>query len=253
MSESLFHNTLLYSWLGLAAITFPVLFFVAAPYGRYTRSSWGPRIDRTWGWVIMEAPSSLGILLFFILGNRHANLTAWIFLLIWQAHYIHRAFIFPFRMRGEAKRLTLVTVALGVVFNLGNSYLNGRYLFTLSPLYPAQWLLEPRFLVGAALFFLGLSINIRADNTLIRLRTPGDKGYRIPRGGLFEYVSCPNYLGELIEWFGWALATWSLSGLTFALWTAANLAPRARTHHRWYRKQFADYPERRKALVPYLF
>jgi hypothetical protein len=44
-------------------------------------------------------------------------------------------------------------------------------------------------------------------------------------------VSCPNYLGEILEWIGWAIATWSLAGWVFAIWTMANLAPRAFTNH----------------------
>ncbi len=83
-----------------------------------------------------------------------------------------------------------------------------------------------------------------------RPRSPGETGYRIPRGFLFEKISCPNYLGEVVEWTGWALAAWSLPGLSFAVWTAANLLPRALTHHRRYRKTFPDYPADRKAIVP---
>ena len=49
---------------------------------------------------------------------------------------------------------------------------------------------------------------------------------------------------------GWALATWSLPGLAFAVWTVANLVPRARANHRWYRGRFPDYPKERRALVP---
>ena len=58
---------------------------------------------------------------------------------------------------------------------------------------------------------------------------------------------------EIVEWLGWALLTWSPAGLAFAAWTMANLVPRARAHHRWYRERFPDYPARRKALVPGLF
>ena len=72
----------------------------------------------------------------------------------------------------------------------------------------------------------------------------------MPHGELYRWISCPNYLGELIEWAGWAVATWSLPGLGFAVWTAANLVPRARANHRWYRSHFADYPNERKALIP---
>ena len=65
-------------------------------------------------------------------------------------------------------------------------------------------------------------------------------------------MSCPNYLGEILEWTGWAIASWSLAGAAFAVYTAANLAPRAFAHHAWYRQQFQDYPARRKALVPFV-
>jgi protein-S-isoprenylcysteine O-methyltransferase Ste14 len=70
---------------------------------------------------------------------------------------------------------------------------------------------------------------------------------------MYRWISCPNYFGEIVEWIGWAIATWSLAGLAFALWTAANLAPRAHSHHQWYRESFADYPQERKALVPRLW
>ena len=39
------------------------------------------------------------------------------------------------------------------------------------------------------------------DNKLISLRKE-KMGYKIPNGKLFNFVSCPNYLGEIIEWFG---------------------------------------------------
>ena len=62
----------------------------------------------------------------------------------------------------------------------------------------------------------------------------------------------PNYFGEIIEWAGFALATWSLPGLAFAIYTAANVGPRALSHHRWYREKFGDYPPKRKALIPFV-
>ncbi len=106
-----------------------------------------------------------------------------------------------------------------------------------------------RFSIAAIAFFalFGFSAHVAADSRLRRLRP---SGYVIPQGGLFRWVSCPNYLGEIVEWSGWALATWSLPGLAFALWTAANLAPRALAHQRWYRERFADYPPERRVLVP---
>jgi hypothetical protein len=56
----------------------------------------------------------------------------------------------------------------------------------------------------------------------------------------------------MIEWTGWAFATLSWPGAVFALWTAANLVPRALQHHAWYRSTFADYPRPRKAIIPFV-
>ena len=69
---------------------------------------------------------------------------------------------------------------------------------------------------------------------------------------MYKYVSYPNYLGEIMEWTAFALMTWSLAGLSFAIWTIANLVPRAIAGHEWYNKTFEDYPKNRKAILPYL-
>ena len=44
-------------------------------------------------------------------------------------------------------------------------------------------------------FLGGIGVNIWSDRVLVALKKEG-KGYRVPRGGLFELVSCPNYFGE---------------------------------------------------------
>ena len=102
------------------------------------------------------------------------------------------------------------------------------------------------------MFFLsGMVIHFHSDAQLRELRNNHGSAYQIPRAGLFKYVSCPNYLGEIIEWLGWGLLIWSWAGLAFALFTIANLGPRAISHHKWYREHFPDYPTRRRALIPF--
>jgi 3-oxo-5-alpha-steroid 4-dehydrogenase 1 len=250
MSEQAFFNILLVSWFVLAAVIFVALFFIVAPYGRHTRRNWGPTIGDKLGWIVMEAPSPIFFAIFFAVGIKSITITAIAFLVLWEAHYIHRAFIYPFSRRAGASGMAVTVVSMGFLFNIGNAYLNGRYLFTLSGGYGNGWLLTPQFICGAALFVTGFVINRTADDDLRSLRKPGESGYKIPDGGLYRWISCPNYFGEILTWIGWAVATWSLPGLAFAVWTIANLAPRARAHHLWYKKQFADYPSRRKALVP---
>jgi len=59
-------------------------------------------------------------------------------------------------------------------------------------------------------------------------------------------------LGEIIEWIGFAMMAWNLAALSFAIWTIVNLLPRAIDHHKWYRRYFAGYPEKRKAIIPFI-
>jgi len=55
--------------------------------------------------------------------------------------------------------------------------------------------------------------------------------YFLVLGFLFNFVSCANYFGEVVEWIGYALATYNIAGLSFAVFTFANLVPRALKHH----------------------
>jgi 3-oxo-5-alpha-steroid 4-dehydrogenase 1 len=248
---AVFHG-LLIGWFVLAAVVFVVLFFIAAPYGRHTRRGWGFAIDSRWGWVLMEAPAPVVLAVCFVFGS-HINVVAAVFLVLWEAHYLHRAFIYPFGRRDSARDMPVLVICFGFVFNVMNGYLNGRYLFTFSGGYQTGWLTDPRFILGAALFVIGYIINRRADYVLRGLRSSGESDYKISHSRLYRWVSSPNYLGEITIWAGWALATWSLPALAFAFWTVANLVPRARAHHAWYRRTFPDYPPERKALVPGLW
>jgi 3-oxo-5-alpha-steroid 4-dehydrogenase 1 len=253
MSEGQLHFFMILGGLAVAAGIFVALLFVRAPYGRHLRPGWGPLIPNLFGWVIMESPAALVFVASFAIGTAPKNLPILLFFVLWELHYVHRAFIFPLTIRDGQKKMPIAVMLMGFGFNLGNAYANGRYLFSLSGGYLQDWLHDPRFLVGVTLFLAGFIVNRWADLALRALRKPGETGYRIPYGGLFRWVSCPNYLGEIVEWSGWALATWSLPGLAFAVWTFANLAPRARSHHTWYHASFAEYPAERKALVPWIW
>ncbi|HEX9051188.1 MAG TPA: hypothetical protein VF841_11710 [Anaeromyxobacter sp.] len=244
------HRALVWIEIALAAVTFVALRFVTAPYGRHARPGWGPALPARLGWLLMESPAALLFAALYALGPARARAAPLALLALWELHYLYRAFVYPFGLRGR-RELPLAVVLLAVAFNVLNAFVNAPWISALGD-YPARWLLDPRFAAGAALFLAGLALHVSSDRALRRLRPAGGTGYAIPRGGAFERVSCPNYLGELVEWSGWALATWSLAGLAFALYTAANLAPRALAHHAWYRARFPDYPPGRRAIVPFV-
>jgi 3-oxo-5-alpha-steroid 4-dehydrogenase 1 len=100
-------------------------------------------------------------------------------------------------------------------------------------------------------------LNIHSDAIIRNLRSRqeierGDKVYRIPKGGLFRFVTNPSYLTEITAFTGFALATWSLGATFILLITIANLVPRAFQTHRWYQERFADYPAERRVLIPFV-
>jgi 3-oxo-5-alpha-steroid 4-dehydrogenase 1 len=236
--------------IALAAVTFVALRFITAPYGRYRRAGWGVTLPSRAGWLVMESVSSVLFAAVFWSGPRRADLVALVLFAMWQSHYLYRAFVYPFLLRGGG-RIPLVVVLLAIAFNVLNAWVNAYWIGTLGK-YPNDWLADPRFLIGVGLFAGGLALHVWADRKLRRLRASHGNGYQIPYGGAYRWVSCPNYLGEIVEWTGWALATWSLAGLAFALYTVANLGPRAIDHHTWYRREFPEYPAGRRALIPYV-
>ena len=252
MTEPEIHRLLVWSMLGLAAAAFLYLLWRPAPYGRHFAGfGWGPTVSSKVGWIGMEGPAIFLFLFVYLQGTKAWSLVPLVFLAMWQSHYLNRTLIYPFRIR-TGQRMPLVSAGSGFFFNVLNSYVNARYVSQFSE-YDDAWLSEPCFLIGLAVFAGGMLLNIHSDNILLSLRKKGRIGYVIPDCGAFRYVSCPNYLGEMLEWTGWAIATWSLGGLAFCVFTVANLVPRARSNHRWYRKLIPDYPPNRRALIPGVF
>jgi len=252
MSINIF-NLIVYIWIAMAVVIFPFVLRITAPYGRHTTRQWGPLISNRIGWILMESPALLLFAGLFLFGSNVHTLVTWMFFTVWMTHYINRTVIFPLRLRTKGKKMPLSIVLMAFSFNLVNGFINGYYLGSLATGYTLQWISNPRFIGGIILFLTGLTINWQADNILIHLRKPGETGYIIPTGGLFSFVSCPNHFGEIIEWLGFALMTWSLPGLAFLLWTICNLVPRAIQHHKWYKTRFPEYPAKRKILIPFIF
>ena len=239
-------------WTLLALAIVPTQFRTTAPYGRHTRTDWGPMISNQLGWCLMELVSLVVLAGLFLAGPSVKTAPMWVFFALWTAHYANRSLIFPWRTRTQGKQMPLAIAGSAALFNIVNAGINGLYLGWFGDGYPTAWILDPRFIAGLLIFAAGAGINLWSDNRLIGLRAGGRQGYSIPHGGLFERVSCPNHMGEIIEWWGFALMCWNLPALSFAVWTAANLIPRAVSHHAWYRRTFPDYPSDRRAVIPAL-
>jgi 3-oxo-5-alpha-steroid 4-dehydrogenase 1 len=254
-SEAEFHAWLTRVVFVLAAITFLSALKIIAPYGRHVRSGWGPTVQARLGWIVMESPSAIGFLWVYSWGAHKYETTPLLAATLWLVHYCYRAFVYPFLVRSHRdKRMPALPIMLmGVFYNSMNSYVNARHLSEFDDYSADAPFARPSFYLGLLLFAVGFGMNVHSDQILINLRRPGETGYVVPHGGMFRFVSAPNYFGEILEWTGWSLLAWSLPGVSFAVYTAANLVPRALVNHQWYHDKFKDaYPKARRAVIPWL-
>lgn len=247
-------NAFLVAMSLIALFVFIALYFIKAGYGIFRTSSWGVSINNKLAWMLMEAPVFVVMTVLWWNSQRAFSITPLVFFLLFQLHYFQRSFIFPFLLKGKS-RMPLAIMLMGIVFNLLNGFMQGWWLFYLAPdtLYTPDWLLTPQFIIGLLLFFTGMAVNWHSDHIIRHLRRPGDTRHYLPSKGMYRYVTSANYLGEIIEWAGWAILTWSLSGLVFLWWTVANLVPRANAIWHRYKEEFGDEVGNRKRVFPFLY
>ena len=235
-----------YIWILIALIVLPINLVYKAPYGKHSTKKWGKSIDNKTGWILMELPALLTCPLIYFTISEEINLNV-VFIVLWITHYLNRTVIYPLRIKTKGKKIPIAIVASAFFFNMVNGILNGYFLTLLQ----FESISELYLILGFIIFIIGFYINISSDNLLIKLRT-NQKGYVIPNGKLFNYVSCPNFFGEIIEWLGFAIMTLNPGSLSFLIWTICNLIPRSKAHHKWYKENFENYPKKRKAVIPYL-
>ena len=270
MTSSIFLNYLLDQYdlfllamAVLAVIVFVALNFIEVGYGITINKKWGVAINNKLAWLCMETPVFVFMTVLYLLSPRmkpfdlSTSLVPLIIFLFFQTHYFRRSLIFPFLLRGNS-RMPVTVMLMGVLFNLCNAFMQGGWLFYKSPesMYSVSWLWTPQFVIGAVIFFGGMALNIQSDKIILNLRPPGDSKHYLPEKGLFKYVTGAHYLGELIEWIGFAILTWSVSGAVFALWTFANLVPRANAVYNKYKKMFGEetiHEKKLKRIFPFIY
>lgn len=238
----------------IALIVFVALYFVEAGYGLLFDKKWGFSISNKVAWVCMEAPVFIVMLLLWYGSERRFEITPLLMFLFFELHYFQRSFVFPLLIKGKS-RMPVGIILMGIVFNVLNGYIQGEWLYYLAPqeMYTESWLHSPQFVGGTLLFFAGMGINWHSDRIIRRLRKPGDTNHYLPRGGMFNYVISANYFGEIVEWCGFAILTWSASGAVFACWTFANLVPRANAIYHKYQAMFGDELGCRKRVIPFIY
>jgi 3-oxo-5-alpha-steroid 4-dehydrogenase 1 len=183
---------------------------------------------------------------------------------LWIAHYINRAIIYVLRVPAMSP-IPIWTCFSMATFNLMNGWVNGYWLryyhSRTSNLLASDTTARTMFMIYLGIFLIGWFVNFYSEGQLFKAQREGIRRaqlgkqlnkYQIPYGGLYRFISCPHYFGEIIEWCGWAWMMGDVPGYLFALATMANLIPRALTIHDWYHRVFSEYPPERRAVLPWL-
>lgn len=248
-------NCFLFSMSAVALMVFVALYFIKAGYGMFRTKSWGLSIHNKVAWILMEAPVFIIMLFMWWQSGRRFLPVEFVFFLLFELHYLQRAFIFPFLLKGKS-RMPVAIMLMGVTFNVLNGFMQGEWLFYLAPAsyYSTAWFTTPQFIIGTVLFFAGMGINLRSDYIIRHLRKPGDTNHYLPNKGMYRYVTSANYFGEIVEWTGFAILTVSWSGVVFAWWTVANLVPRANAIWHKYKEEFGEEAVgKKKRVFPFIY
>ncbi len=261
-------GSLLFIMFMIGVVVFVSLYYVDAGYGKMRSDKWGPSMNNKAGWLLMECPVFFVVLYEYLtalgdvlVSDKVQQVPYWIFLLIFEFHYFQRSFIFPFLLKGKSK-MPLVIMFMSVIWNVINGYIQGHFLFHIAPadsyyakLYSVEWVTDPRFIIGTVIFFTGWIINMHSDHVIRHLRKPGDTNHYLPKKGMYKYVTSANYLGEITEWLGFAILTWSLAGLLFFWFSCCNLVPRSNAIYKKYEEEFPDEFDRKKLkrIIPFIY
>ncbi|XXG42529.1 hypothetical protein AAC387_Pa01g2792 [Persea americana] len=106
---------------------------------------------------------------------------------------------------------------------------------------------------GIVVFLVGIAGNFYHHYLLSKLREKNDKGYKIPRGGLFNLVICPHYLFEILVFIGISCISQTVYASSFTIGTIGYLMGRSYATRKWYRTKFSNFPAEVKALIPFVF
>ena len=107
-------------------------------------------------------------------------------------------------------------------------------------------------LVLAACMLFSEFNNYACHNILKNLKKQNNGKRGIPRGNMFEYVSCAHYFWELCTWMCFYLIVGTISSLLFVIYSFASMFTIAYEKHKGYLSYFGDKYPKRKIMIPFL-
>ncbi len=242
-----------YSFIFFSLPLYIILQYCPANYGRHApnRNNFMYSDKFCWFLHIIEVIMTIAHVFYYISTFEGCSMRNIIILSPFFIHYVNRGLIYPFLIDEKSKKFPLEMVFVVLSFVIPNSFVQCRSVLFNST-YSEDYLTSKQFLVGYSIFLIGFLTNTYSDYILTGLKRH-HKGYVIPKGFLFDYVICPNYLGELLEWIGFFICTQTTGAFMFVLLSWSNLYPRAKNNYEWYINKFgSEFPKERKLIIPML-
>mgnify|MGYP002700234523 CR=1 FL=1 len=135
------------------------LCFINGAYGRQNPGTLGPRIHARLGCLLMESPEVLIPAGFFVWMRGWESPVMLAFFLIWQSHYVYRAWTYPLHLAKASSPMPVLLMLMGLAFNLVNGSLHGAWLFVHPLISVSEWLGGWQSIAGAVLFAVGMALN----------------------------------------------------------------------------------------------
>ncbi|XP_020901370.1 very-long-chain enoyl-CoA reductase [Exaiptasia diaphana] len=192
-----------------------------------------------------------------------ANNIGYLFVALWAAHFLRRTMEVLF-VHDYRRNMTYIESIGAPVYYWFFAFWNGLAIRHADNNYKPTFMAMA--IIGCVVFLIGEIGNCHCHLLLRSFRKMKRKSYLsmktkhvIPSGYMFEFVSCPHYFFEILSWFGFMLATWTLAAVVFLVASAATLVTYAYKKHNAYLKEFDGlaerelYPRNRKALIPFIF
>lgn len=155
-------------------------------------------------------------------------------------------------------RFSLATMPLFNIFK------NSFHYWALSGAWLAYWIYAPNSytalstpltqkldILGLVLYIFGEVSNFHTHITLSKLRSKGGTERGIPKGYGFSWVTCPNYLFEMIAWTGVLCVTRSTATVLFMVVAIVQMQLWAVKKEKALRAEFPkEYRRKRYAIIP---
>eukprot|EP01114_Cavostelium_apophysatum_P000100 TRINITY_DN10101_c0_g1_i2.p2 TRINITY_DN10101_c0_g1~~TRINITY_DN10101_c0_g1_i2.p2 ORF type:complete len:215 (-),score=22.34 TRINITY_DN10101_c0_g1_i2:65-709(-) len=172
-------------------------------------------------------------------------------LVLWNLHFVRRTLEAQLVHNFSKASTPFMDAAVEYLYYWGFTY--WIYTSVMSPHYVEDsTLLVPGILIWLA----GEAGNTYSHRKLATLRkaakTSSEKEkYPIPRGFLFDLVSCPHYLCEATSWLGFALIARTYASWAFFVVGGAIMFTWAKERHARYLQIHPNYPKR-NIMVPFV-